>query len=54
MSDSPETATEFNAALGTLLRQAADADISVEGGWDCRNGGDYPDWDVVITELETE
>ncbi|WP_185903309.1 hypothetical protein [Halonotius terrestris] len=54
MSDSPQTAAEFNAALGALLRQAADAGVGIEGGWDCRNGGDHPDWDVVITELEKE
>ena len=24
----------------------------IEGGWDCRNGRDYPDWDVLITEVE--
>lgn len=52
MSEAPETAEEFNNALGTLLQEAADAGVSVEGGWDCRNGDDYPDWDVVVTTLE--
>lgn len=52
MSDRPETSEEFSAAIGTLLRQAADAGVTVEGGWDCRNGEEYSDWDVVITELK--
>lgn len=51
MSGDLETPQEFSDALGTLLRRAADADITIKGGWECRNDENYPDWDVVITEL---
>jgi len=34
-----------------LLRRAYDSDLEIEGGWDCRNGTDYPDWDVIVTEV---
>lgn len=50
-ADRPETAAEFNDALDRLLRRAAAADVDVAGGWECRNSDDYPDWDVVVTEL---
>jgi len=46
------TSTEaFNDALKLLLRRAYNDDIDVEGGWECRNGTEHPDWDVVITEV---
>lgn len=51
MSDRPQTAAEFRDALATLLREAADAGVAVEGGWECRTDDETPDWDVVITEL---
>lgn len=38
--------------LRTVLKQAHQAGIEVEGGWECRNGDVYPDWDIVITEVE--
>lgn len=43
---------EFQAALGSLLRRAEANDVTVQGGWDCRNGDDHPDWDVIVTEVE--
>ncbi|MCL9813439.1 hypothetical protein [Natranaeroarchaeum aerophilus] len=54
--DRPESAivseTAFQSALASLLRRADDNDVEVEGGWDCRNGEDHPDWDVIVTEVE--
>ena len=54
MNDTPETTEAFAAALETLIQQAADAGVTVTGGWDCRAAGDAPDWDVVITEVDRE
>lgn len=45
---SPE---EFNAELRALLRRAHESGVTVEGGWECRNGAGCPDWDVVVTEV---
>ncbi|XVH32214.1 hypothetical protein ACNS7O_03255 [Haloferacaceae archaeon DSL9] len=42
---------ELNAELKALLRRAYNSGINVEGGWECRNGADHPDWDVIITEI---
>lgn len=42
---------ELNAELKSLLRLAYNSGIDVEGGWECRNGTEHPDWDVVITEV---
>ena len=42
---------ELNAALKALLRRAYDNGIDVEGGFDCRNGVEHPDWDVIVTEV---
>lgn len=42
---------EFNTELKALLIRAYDAGIDVEGGWECRNGGEHPDWDVIVTEV---
>lgn len=50
--DEPTTRETLNGALQTLLKQAHDNDVSVKGGWECRNDDEYPDWDVVITEVE--
>lgn len=46
------TRAELNAELKSLLLRAYDNGIDVEGGWECRNGGEHPDWDVIITEVE--
>lgn len=46
-----ESETELNAELKAPLRRAHDAGIDVEGGWECRNGIEHPDWDVVVTEV---
>jgi hypothetical protein len=43
---------ELHTELQSLLRRAHENDIDVEGGWDCRNGCEHPDWDVVITEVQ--
>ena len=42
---------ELHAELMHILRRAHDGGLDVKGGWDCRNGGAYPDWDVVVTEV---
>jgi hypothetical protein len=56
--DSPQTditsSTAFNDALKSILIEAHDNDVSVEGGWNCRNGSLYPDWDIVVTEVEKD
>ena len=43
---------ELNAELKALLRRAHEGGIDVEGGFECRNGVDHPDWDVIVTEVE--
>ncbi|MEF8786170.1 MAG: hypothetical protein V5A45_09575 [Haloarculaceae archaeon] len=43
---------ELLTELQSLLRQAHENGIDVEGGWDCRNGAEHPDWDVMITEVK--
>ena len=43
---------ELNSELKSLLRRAYEGGIDVEGGFECRNGAEHPDWDVVITEVE--
>lgn len=43
---------ELNAALRELLLTAHTEGVDVEGGFECRNGADHPDWDVVVTEVE--
>lgn len=45
------SAEELNSELRELLRRAHESGVNVEGGWDCRNGTGYPDWDVVVTEV---
>ena len=42
---------ELNEALKALLIRAYENDVDVEGGWECRNGMDHPDWDVLVTEV---
>jgi hypothetical protein len=46
-----ESEAKFQAELKALLRRAYDSGIDVEGGWDCRNGPEQPDWEAVITEV---
>ena len=46
------TRAELNAALIALLRSAHENRIDVEGAFECRNGSDHPDWDVIVTEVE--
>lgn len=48
------TADELQSELGALLRAAHAAGVDVEGGYDCRNGDDNPDWDVLVTEVEAD
>jgi hypothetical protein len=43
---------ELNAELKALLRRAYENGIDVEGGFECRNGVEHPDWDVIVTEVE--
>ena len=43
---------ELNTELKALLLRAYENGIDVEGGFECRNGGGHPDWDVVVTEVE--
>jgi len=43
---------ELNAELKDLLRRAYESGIDVEGGFECRNGVEHPDWDVIVTEVE--
>ncbi|MWV38755.1 hypothetical protein [Natrialba sp. INN-245] len=43
---------ELNAELKVLLRRAYESGIDVEGGFECRNGAEHPDWDVIVTEVE--
>lgn len=42
----------FNAELKSLLRRAHTSGVDVEGPWDCRNGSEHPDWDVIVTEVQ--
>jgi len=46
------TRAELNAAMVALLRRAHENRIDVEGAFECRNGADHPDWDVIVTEVE--
>ena len=49
--DPPTAEAKFREELQALLRSAHDEGVDVEGGWDCRNGPDHPDWDVVVSEV---
>jgi len=42
---------ELNAELQALLLRAYESGIDVEGGFECRNGAEHPDWDVIVTEV---
>ncbi|MCU4718172.1 hypothetical protein [Halapricum hydrolyticum] len=43
---------ELNAELKALLLRAYENGLDVKGAFECRNGVDHPDWDVVVTEVE--
>lgn len=51
---SPMSEEELNARLQSLLLRAHVNGIEVEGGWDCTNEPEYPNWDVVVTEVRTD
>ncbi|WP_435094734.1 hypothetical protein [Halorubrum sp. N11] len=54
MSSGEETLSDeaaFRAELQALLRRAHQTGVDVEGGWECRNGAEHPDWDAVISEV---
>ncbi|AGN00869.1 hypothetical protein L593_04600 [Salinarchaeum sp. Harcht-Bsk1] len=42
----------LNEELKALLRTAYENGVDVEGGFECRNGVEHPDWDVIVTEVE--
>lgn len=42
---------EFRELLAWGIRTAYRNGVSVEGGWECRNGEDLPDWETVILEV---
>ena len=41
----------LNAELKALLTRAYENGFNVEGGWECRNGAEHPDWVVIVTEV---
>jgi len=42
----------FGSALQTLVQMAAQNDVGVSGGWRVESpSNEFPDWEVVITEL---
>lgn len=47
-----DSKAELRTALRSVLNRAAAGGLPVEGGWECRNGPDGPDWDVVVTKVE--
>lgn len=52
-SRKPTTEEDFTEKLQSLILGANENGIDLEGGWDCRNGGDgHPDWDILITEVK--
>jgi hypothetical protein len=54
MDQSDETVTtakEFNESLTELVRSAYENGVDIEGGWECRNPSENPDWDVMILEV---
>lgn len=55
MSSEDETTSDeagFRTELRALLRRAHRTGVDVEGGWECRNGAEHPDWDVIVAEVE--
>ena len=53
-SEEPPLASkeDLSAELKALLLRAYENGIDVEGGFECRNGVEHPDWDVVVTEVQ--
>lgn len=52
--DSPlDSEAAFADALQSLVRRAHGGGVDVEGGWECRTDAELPDWDVVVTEVQT-
>ncbi len=43
---------ELKVELKALLLSAYENEVDVEGGFECRNGAEHPDWDVIVTEVE--
>jgi hypothetical protein len=43
---------ELNEELKSVILRAYRNGIDVEGGFECRNGVEHPDWDVIVTEVE--
>jgi len=43
---------ELSAELKTLLRRAYKSGIDVKGAFECRNGAEHPDWEIIVTEVE--
>jgi hypothetical protein len=52
-NDDIDTEAAFNDALRELLVEAHESGLDVEGGWECRTSEGAPDWDVVVSEVET-
>lgn len=48
----PTSKEELNTELKALLVEAYENGIDVEGGFECRNGVEHPDWDVIVTEVK--
>ena len=48
----PTSKEELNAELQALFRRAYENGLDVEGAFECRNGVEHPDWDVIVTEVE--
>jgi hypothetical protein len=51
-SAGPTTGAELSADLQALFRRAHNNGVDVRGGWPCRSSRGYPDWDIVVTEVE--
>jgi len=43
---------DLSAELKTLLRRAYKSGIDVKGAFECRNGAEHPDWEIIVTEVE--
>lgn len=49
----PSTEAGFRRDLQSLISRAHEAGVDVAGGWECRDEEGRPDWDVVISELQS-
>lgn len=47
-----DSEAELRTALRSVLNRAATGGLTVEGGWECRNGAEHPDWDIIVTKVE--